>query len=285
MIKENGVGGTAMKLVRLIGNTGYIETETAALPVYWLSENRIILVDSGTEPDEALFELLDAHGLKVRAVACTHLHMDHTANNRGLVERHGAEVFAHPQEILRLQAREHVPYPISAIPEGTELEIDGVRFRLLHTPGHTAGHLIYITPDRVCCTGDAIMTQDMLDRAKIPYMDDVDRSIISMEDIRELNCPYYIAAHRGVAAREEIAALVECNIQKELDLYDLLRSRITGPVDLEELTDDFIQATGVRSLKAFLRDYIRHTVQVRIFALVYAGEFDRIGDMIVPHRF
>ena len=274
-----------MKLEKIRGRTGYIETRRAAIPVYWLSERAVLLFDSGTEPDDALLELLEQHGLRVRAVVCTHLHPDHIANNEALVKQHGAEIFGHPLDFPWLYERQQVPYPITPIENDTLLEIDGAKIRLLLTPGHSDGHLLCITPDDVCCRGDAIITQDILERSKIPYMEDVDRAIISMERIRETNYPLYIIAHRGVIAREELAALVELNIQKELELYDLLRSRITASVDIEELTSDFIRAAGVHSQKIVEQDYVRHTAKVRIMALIHAGEFSLEGNLVGPKPF
>ena len=80
----------------------------------------------------------------------------------------------------------------------------------------------------------------------------------------------------------EFQQLVDDNIQKELDLYDLLRQKISGPVDIEELTSEFIRASGVRSEKMVVQDYVRRTAQVRIYALVHAGEYALKKNLIVP---
>ena len=129
------------------------------------------------------------------------------------------------------------------------------------------------------------MTQKPLKRAKIPYMDDVDRSIISMEILRETAYPFYIVAHKGVISQTELRELVEENIQKELDLYELLRKQIAEPMEIEEVTNDFIRAAGVLSQKMLETNYVRHTARVRIFALVNAGEFSMEEGLIVPKPF
>ena len=99
-----------MEWKALCGATGYIETEGALLATYHLSEKEIVLFDSGVEKSEELLALLDTLGVHVRAVLSTHLHVDHIANNEELVERHGAEVLAHEEEInvqMRTQHRAH----------------------------------------------------------------------------------------------------------------------------------------------------------------------------------
>ena len=271
-----------MKLEHLLGRTSYIETPQAIIPVYFLTEKDVVFFDSGTEPSDELLELLEQEQLRVRAVVCTHLHPDHIANNDALVQRYGTEIFSHPMEIPALHTRQAVSYFVTPIQSETELIIDGARIHLIPTPGHTTGHLVCVTPDGVCCLGDAMMSKSVLDRARMPYMENVDRSIISMESIRETDYPYYIAAHKGVATRAEFLTLLDENIQKELDLYDLLRQKITGPVDIEDLTSEFIRASGVRSEKMVVQDYVRLTAKVRIYALVHAGEYSLKGNLVVP---
>ena len=275
----------SLELQQLKGQTAYLELPGATIPVYRMSDDEILLFDSGREPSPELMDLLEKEKLRVRAVVCTHLHEDHIANNEALVAKYGARIYASALDILELQEREPVSYPISAIEDSKELNIDGVSIGILPTPGHTDGHLAYVTPDGVCCVGDAIMTQKPLERAKIPYMDDVDQSIISMEILRETAYPFYIVAHKGVISQTELRDLVEENIQKELDLYELLRQQITKPTEIEEITNSFIRAAGVLSQKMLETNYVRHTARVRIFALVNAGEFSMENGLIVPKHF
>ena len=270
-----------MDLKWLQGKTGYIESRYALIPVYRLSGQEIVLFDSGVETDPALLELLEREGLRVRAVLSTHLHWDHIANNEALVARHGAEILAHPSEIPFFRNLCGEPYSVTGI-EGDTVEIDGISFKILYTPGHSCGHLAYATPDGVCCLGDVIMSQDELDRSKIPFMNDVDRAIVSMEDIRQTRYPFYIVAHKGVVPQAKLANIVERNIQKELDLYDLLRQQIKAPTAIEQVISDFIRAAGVRSEKMVEVDFVRHTARVRILALANVGEFSIEGDLVIP---
>ena len=273
-----------MEIKALCGKTSYIETRWALIPLYYLSEREVVLFDSGVEPEEELLTLLDREGLRVRAVLSTHLHPDHIANNEALVERHGAEVFAHYPEIPVFYQRFGTPYSVTPIPDGDTFVLEGVPFRTLSIPGHSVGHLLFVTPDGVVCVGDAIITDEELNRSKIPYMDDVDRAIISMEDLRQTRYPWYIVAHKGVVPGAELYDLVERNIQKELDLYELVRRCLTGPMELEELVTAFIRASGVRSEKMVEENFVRHTARVRILALAGVGEFSVEGDMVIPCR-
>jgi len=273
-----------MELIPLSGKTAYIETQWALIPVYYLSEREVVLIDSGVEPEEELLTLLERENLRVRAVLSTHLHPDHIANNKALAERHGAEIFAHYPEIPYFHEHFGHPYPITPIPDGDTFPVEGAPFRTLATPGHCAGHLVIVTPDGVVCTGDTILTDDELSRAKMPYMDDVDRAILSMEDLCQTRYPWYIVAHRGVVPGAELEALVERNIQKELDLYALLRRCLTGPTEIETLVTDYLRAAGVRSDKMVEEWFVRHTARVRILALAGVGEFSVENGMVIPRK-
>lgn len=262
-----------MRLEMLCGKSGYIDTAQALLPVYWLSEREIVLVDSGVKPDPKMLEELERRGLRVRAVLCTHLHPDHVANNAALVERHGAEIFAHAGDLPILRNLLRHTYPVTAIGDSGSVTVDGVEFGVLPTPGHSAGHLVFVTPDGMCCVGDALMAGPLLHQSKMPYMEDVDRAIVSMEELRGTQYPYYIVAHKGVVEWKDMPALVDENIRKELDIYDLLRQQLTMPKSEDEVLGDFLAAAGILQQSIEAMPFIRMTAKTRLDALIYAGEY------------
>jgi len=78
-----------------------------------------IAVDGGA-PAEML-EFLSSSGLDLRRVANTHSHADHTCGNLELLEKTDADLIAF--EVLRNM---------------DQLELEGERITVIHTPGHTA---------------------------------------------------------------------------------------------------------------------------------------------------
>lgn len=274
-----------MQLKSLRGKTGYIETYHALIPFYQLSQHELLLFDSGLETDGELLEMLDQKQLRVRAVLCTHLHEDHTGNNAALVERHGAKIFVHAAELSAPKVWQTPAYPVTVV-EGVEpqLDLDGVTIRGLYTPGHSYGHLAYITPDDVCYFGDAMISRRILQHSKMPFMEDVDRSIVSMEAIRQTRYPLYIAAHKGTVTQEELPGLVEQNIQKELELYALLRQVILKPAPMDQVITDYIRAAGVLNEKVQEKVYVRYTAKARILALAKIGEFSIEDELVIPRE-
>jgi glyoxylase-like metal-dependent hydrolase (beta-lactamase superfamily II) len=138
-----------------------------------------ILVETG--PGSTLLALeagLRSHGISVHNVTdvlVTHIHLDH-AGASGWLARQGARIHVHangaphlanPEKLLSSAARiygdamqtlwgEFLPVPedrIVVAEDGETIQIHGLEFRPLDTPGHATHHIAYIFQD-VCFTGD-----------------------------------------------------------------------------------------------------------------------------------
>lgn len=88
--------------------------------------------------------------------------------------------------------------------------ICGAAFQIIHTPGHSAGHICIITPDNVCYTADALLSRELLE-AKLPYNLSQQMALDSREKLRSLGCDAYIMAHRGICPGLEIGGLIDAN--------------------------------------------------------------------------
>ena len=143
------------------------------------SRDAVVLVESG--PGSTLPGLeagLANEGLVPRDVThllLTHIHLDH-AGAAGWLSRQGAEVYVHPvgaphmlnpEKLIASATRiygdrmdslwgEFLPVPeekLHIVREMQEIDIGGLRFRALNTPGHAEHHYAYIFED-LCFTGD-----------------------------------------------------------------------------------------------------------------------------------
>ena len=139
----------------------------------------VVLVESG--PGSTLPALRrNLHNLgyterDVTHLLLTHIHLDH-AGAAGWLARQGAHIFVHPAGLPHLlnpeklvsSARriygdlmdtlwgEVLPIPpecITALPDDTEIEVAGLVFRAIETPGHANHHHAYIHRE-VCFSGD-----------------------------------------------------------------------------------------------------------------------------------
>lgn len=227
-----------MELTQVKGNTWVLEG-IEFIPLYKLDEARCVLLDSGLlQEREELEETLRAAGLRPVGVLCSHAHVDHCANNGYLQEKYGAKVaLTFPEagmcsSLLTLKCyflllspgtveREsscmiHRPDVIIPAEDGP-FSFCGAEFQIVHTPGHSSGHVCTITPDNVCYTADAMLSQELME-AKLPYNLSQAMALESREKLRGLGCDAYIMAHRGVCPGKAIGTLIDAN-------QDLLRRR------------------------------------------------------------
>jgi len=113
------------------------------------------VVDPGAT-GEAVADWLEKEGLQPRYVLLTHGHYDHVGGVAGLRQRYaGIPVYVHeadthltPQLCMGLEWTHHYD-------EGDTLKMDGVTFRVLHTPGHTPGSVCLLAEDALL-SGDTL---------------------------------------------------------------------------------------------------------------------------------
>jgi glyoxylase-like metal-dependent hydrolase (beta-lactamase superfamily II) len=114
-----------------------------------------VVIDSGG-PSEAILEKIEEHGVTVSHLLLTHHHVDHVAENDVYKERFGVEILAHPLEAERLLDVDRTIEPGERV-----LEVGGLRFDALHTPGHTDGMLNFVANGTDVFTADTLFRQSV----------------------------------------------------------------------------------------------------------------------------
>lgn len=101
----------------------------------WLLHNqhRAMVVDPGDAGP--VLNALEQHGLILETILITHHHGDHTGGVDTLRQATSATVYG--------PALERIPEPFLALHDGDVISVLGLRFEVLHVPGHTAGHLAF----------------------------------------------------------------------------------------------------------------------------------------------
>jgi glyoxylase-like metal-dependent hydrolase (beta-lactamase superfamily II) len=135
------------------------------------------IIDPGGHPERILAEV-ERLGLSVKYVLNTHAHFDHTDGNGGIVRATGATLALHPLDLPLLKASggaalfglqaEPSPLPDLELGDGDELEVGTLRFKVLHTPGHTPGHVcFYEKAEAVLFDGDVLFYRS-IGRSDLP---------------------------------------------------------------------------------------------------------------------
>lgn len=108
-----------------------------------------ILFDPQRDIDRYL-DLAGSEGLRIVAVAETHIHADFLSGAREFAERFGTRLHLSDEggpdwryEWARDGGYDHVP-----LRDGDGFRIGEIEFRALHTPGHTPEHLSFLVTDR-----------------------------------------------------------------------------------------------------------------------------------------
>lgn len=140
-----------------------------------------IIIDPGGDAEHILAEVRRL-GLKIEYIVNTHGHFDHILANRKVVKATGAKLAIHPKDAPMLMAKLSslakffglegiIPStpPDLLLEEGDELTVGKLKFRVLHTPGHSPGSIcLYNEEEGVIFDGD-VLFQMGIGRTDLPW--------------------------------------------------------------------------------------------------------------------
>ncbi|MDR1698128.1 MAG: MBL fold metallo-hydrolase [Erysipelotrichaceae bacterium] len=136
-------------------------------------DNAVIIIDPGHDSD-ALYWRLKKADLKVAAILLTHTHYDHF-NGIGFFKKDDVPLYLHhldeiglsdptynasilDEDLKRAGRVVEIDYPhMMTVQDQDELELLGIKIKVLHTPFHTKGSVCYYLEDaKVLYTGDTL---------------------------------------------------------------------------------------------------------------------------------
>jgi hydroxyacylglutathione hydrolase len=142
----------------------------------WLvsEDGRGVLVDPGEEAERLQREIAE-RDVKVEAILITHCHFDHVGAVAAMARHTGAPVYCPAGEVVILEnINDYVrwpgfgpfePYtPEHQVHGGDTLELAGMTFGVISTPGHSPDHVTY-------ATGNAILSGDVLFQGSVGRTD------------------------------------------------------------------------------------------------------------------
>ncbi|HEY5809918.1 MAG TPA: MBL fold metallo-hydrolase [Povalibacter sp.] len=216
---------------RLVANNASVLTGPGT-NTYLVGRERCVVIDPG--PIDALHidRVLAETAGNIAAVLVTHTHRDHSPAAMMLAEATGAEVLGcAPVADSRHDSTFH---PSRELADGDEVDVEGFRLRVLHTPGHASNHLCYAIDDLgLLFTGDHLIQGTTVviippDGSMADYLLSLRR--LQAEPVRR------IAPGHGTTiedAHGEIARIIEHRLRREDKV--LQRLTVTGAATLDAL--------------------------------------------------
>ena len=139
-----------------------------------------VLIDA-PEGAERIIAEIEKNGAKLKKILLTHGHCDHIESLAEIAEKTGAEVYIHEFDAPKLTdsrmnlsdffamyldaPARHYDKAIT-VSGGDIISQDELKFRVMHTPGHTSGCVCYIVDD-VMFSGDTLF-RDSIGRTDMP---------------------------------------------------------------------------------------------------------------------
>ena len=160
-----------------IGKVVMGSVQTNCYFIYQEGEKKIIVVDPADKGDY-LYNAFKEAGFEVAAILLTHAHFDHIWGCNQLRELAGVQVFACEEERelcesakLNVSADVGRPYTVTVdwyLRDGEEVTIEGMKFKMIHTPGHTQGSCCYyFEEDNILVSGDTLF-EGSVGRSDLP---------------------------------------------------------------------------------------------------------------------
>lgn len=160
-------------IIRDVLSVGLFQTN-----VYILEDDvskEAIIIDPADEASRIL-KIINENGLRLKYILLTHAHIDHIGALSELKGSTGAEVLLHKEDVFLYESM-HLQSSLFGLSEprvtdidvlienGMELGSGGLRFHVIHTPGHSPGSVCYYFSDKLF-SGDTLF-KDGIGRADL----------------------------------------------------------------------------------------------------------------------
>ncbi len=246
--------------------------DITAIPA--LRDNYIWAIHNGRyaaviDPGEAapVLAFLDAQGLRLSAILCTHRHADHTGGIAKLREVYNVPVYGR-----RHPGNPHITHDLC---EGGRLELDppGIAFDILEIPGHLDDHLAYLAPGILFC-GDTLFgagcgrnfegtpAQLLHSLQRLATLPDTTRAYCAHE-YTEANLRFALACepHNPDILRriEQVAQQRAANLPT-----------VPSSIALEKATNPFLRCTQTELIRTLQRRGLADTGELGVFTALRA---------------
>ncbi len=265
-----------LKVVRVPITTPTLYPNTESNSYLIGNDKECILIDAGydqTETKVLLEQAITKHNLAIpRKIILTHGHKDHAPGVKQLTHW-SPTVYCHEKE--RNMIKEAV-YPFNQIVPVKDNEafiIFDTKIFVLHTPGHTKGHLsVYIPSKKVLISGDNIVSEGTTWIG--PPDGDMRDYLETLKKLNQLDIERIGPGHGDwvTAPYEKIQFVRKRRIDRENQIINLLKTN--NNLSSEEITQLIYQDT----IHPSVFGVASRTMEAHLLKLIQDGKVSKQGD-------
>jgi hydroxyacylglutathione hydrolase len=246
--------------------------DITAIPA--LRDNYIWAIHNGRyaaviDPGEAapVLAFLDAHGLRLSAILCTHRHADHTGGIAKLREVYNVPVYGR-----RHPGNPHITHDLR---EGGRLELNPpcISFDIIEIPGHLDDHLAYLAPGILFC-GDTLFGAGCgrnFEGTLAQLFHSLQRLAQLPSDTRVYCAHEYTEANlRFALACEPHNPEVQRRIEQAAQLRAANQPTVPSSIALEKATNPFLRCTQPELIRTLQRRGLADTGELGVFTALRA---------------
>lgn len=130
-----------------------------------------IVIDAGDDAHK-IYDKVEELGVKVVALMLTHGHFDHISAVDEVAQHYGVTVYAGKGETRLLTdakmngsayyRRDKTVSEFEKLEDNRDIELGGIKFKVMFTPGHTEGSVCYYVEDaKVLFSGDTLFKESV----------------------------------------------------------------------------------------------------------------------------
>ena len=163
--------------MKILSNTGGVFA-TASYLLIDQDSKQAVLFDAPNDTTSPLLNAAADHGMEVIGLCLTHGHIDHIADHAVVTARFpNAKLLIHKLDERKLQnpnSMYPVPFKTAArnadayLTDGQQLKIGEHEVQVIHTPGHSPGHVAFYVPSEKLVIGGDLILMGAVGRTDFP---------------------------------------------------------------------------------------------------------------------
>jgi glyoxylase-like metal-dependent hydrolase (beta-lactamase superfamily II) len=261
----HGVASALSPLVRRIVAPNPGKMTGPGTNTYLVGIDEIVVIDPGPDIESHLDAIAGCGGDRIRWIACTHTHPDHSPGAAGLKARTGAEVLA-------FDARDDLVID-RALGDGDTIEATEFTLRALHTPGHASNHLCFLMEaERLLFTGDHVMEGSTVvisppDGDMVTYLESLER----IQALRRLKSIAPAHGHLIEDPKAVLAHYIAHRLEREAQIAALVEK---GPTTIDSIVADLYAEVADDLHPVAAQSVWAHLIKLRDEGTVAGDGFD-----------